>query len=139
MTRIKARLVLTAGLLGIALHASPLLAQTATTGVFPNATLIEKQLRRGISTKADVQRLLGVPNGTGRSETARLAASGSLALGAGPREIWYYDDIEVTDTKSGDGAVIMKERQQILLVFFKADIFDGYLWSSNALTSTADR
>lgn len=120
-------------MVGSALH-----AQTLGTGAFPDAASIEKELRRGASIKSDVQRLLGVPNGTGRAEMAPYAALRASPLGDGPREIWYYDDIEVTDMKSTPGVMTMKLRQQILLVFFKGETFDGYLWTTNAFLPTAE-
>ncbi|MEW6688769.1 MAG: hypothetical protein AB1452_06710 [Pseudomonadota bacterium] len=114
-------------------------AQQFGTGAFPRTDSIEKQLRRGASTRADVQRLLGVPNGAGRGDMARPAGMATPPMGDGPREIWFYDDVEVTDMKSDESAVTMKLRQQILLVFFKGDIFDGYLWTSNVFTPTASQ
>ncbi len=139
MTHTKVGLALAAGFTSIALLASHLHAQTVGTGVFPDTALIEQHLRRGVSKKDDVQRLLGVPNGTGRSEIARPEGKGEQPMGNGPREIWYYDNIEVTDTRSGAGTIDMSLRQQILLVFFKMDIFDGYLWTSNAFKPAVDR
>lgn len=139
MINSKAGLVLLAGWFSLVLAALSLHAQTIGTGAFPNTASIEKQLRRGVSNKADAQRLLGVPNGTGRSDWLRPPGMGVPPMGEGPREIWFYDDIEMTDMKSGEGATTMNLRQQILLVFFKGDIFDGYLWTSNAFTPTADR
>lgn len=59
-------------------------------------------------------------------------------LGEGPREIWFYDDLEITDVKSRGGVATMNIRQQILLVFFKGDLFDGYLWTTNVVKPTAD-
>ncbi len=112
-------------------------AQTALgTGAFANAPAIEKQLRRGDSRKADVQRVLGVPNGTGRAEMLPYAAVQAASLGDGPREIWFYDDIEVTDMASKQGVMMMKVRQQILLVFFRGDLFDGFLWTTNVVRPT---
>jgi hypothetical protein len=111
-------------------------AEQFGTGVFPNTSVIEQQLKRGTSNKADVQRLLGVPNGTGNLSTPP-GNLGVQALGDGPREIWYYDDMEVTDMKSGDGVITMNMRQQILLVFFKGEVFDGYFWTSNKYAPTA--
>lgn len=138
MINSRIRIALAAGCVSLFVLASAVCAQTFGTGAFPNTGSIEKQLRRGVSTKTDVQRLLGVPNGTGRGDMARPAVVNVPALGEGPREIWYYDDIEITDMKSGEGATILNLRQQILLVFFKADIFDGYLWTTNVLTPTAE-
>src|SRR5262245_29275146 len=113
------RLLLAGSALGLALTSPVSQAQkTLGTGAFPNTAAIERQLRRGDSRKADVQRVLGVPNGTGRAEMLPYAAIQGASLGDGPREIWFYDDIEVTDMASSAGVMTMKVRQQILLVFF---------------------
>lgn len=116
--------------IGLLSLVSPVQAQQFGTGAFPDTGSIEPQLKRGTSTKADVQRVLGVPNGTGSLSTPDEIL-GVQPLGGGPREIWYYDDMEITDMKSGDGVITMKMRQQILLVFFKGELFDGYFWTSN--------
>ena len=127
-------LALAVGALSLALACPFSQAQsTVGTGAFANTSAIEKQLRRGDARKADVQRVLGVPNGTGRADMLPYAALQSASLGQGPREIWFYDDIEVTDMTSNQGVVTMKVRQQILLVFFRGDLFDGFLWTTNAL------
>ena len=84
-----------------------------STGAFRNAGMLETQLRRGVSIKADVQTLLGVPNGPGSWLLP--------ALDPAPREIWYYEDMSVT------GATL---RVQMIFVFFKGNVYDGYLWTS---------
>ncbi len=119
----------------LALAASTAFAQvTVGTGAFPNATVIQAQLKRGVSTKDDVQRILGVPNGSG----------GALLPGVGERseqvdsyQIWYYEDIEITDIKGEGNILNMKMRQQILAVFFKGEVFHGYFWTSNSGTAQA--
>ncbi|UCG98328.1 MAG: hypothetical protein JSW31_04265 [Burkholderiales bacterium] len=104
------------------------------TGVFPNAAAIEGQLKRGVSTKNDVQRILGVPNGSGG---ALLPGIGERSQQVDPYQIWYYEDIEITDVKSDGQTANMKMRQQILAVFFKGEVFHGYFWTSNSGTGTA--
>lgn len=131
MIRLKTHIALMVLIFALSLPATPLYAkQKFGTGAFPNTSVIEKHLKRGVSTKSDVQRFLGVPNGIGQSnmgsDFSRLAT-----LGQGPRKIWYYDDIETTDMKSENGVVKMNLRQQILLIFFKGEFFDGFLWTSN--------
>ncbi len=49
-------------------------APSLTTGAFPNATRIQ-DLKRGVATRADVQQLLGVPNGDGGALLPGLATS----------------------------------------------------------------
>lgn len=90
---------------------------------------IETALKRGVSTKMDVQRLLGTPKGFGET---------LLAGYPGSRDIWFYDDIEMTDFKSaGQGAYEVKVREQVLLIYFDKEVFDGFLWFSNAGTAEA--
>ena len=88
----------------------------ASSGAFRNSGVLETQLNRGVSTKADVQALLGVPNGLGSSQFPALGSPD-------PREIWYYEDIALA------GSAL---RMQMILVFFKANTFDGYLWTSGS-------
>ena len=59
-------------------------------------------------------------------------------MGEGPREIWFYDDIEIKDMNSIDNVMTMNLRQQILMIFFKGDIFDGYFWTSNVFMPTVE-
>jgi hypothetical protein len=74
--------------------------------------MLETQLHRGVSTKADVQTILGVPNGPGSWLLP--------ALDPAPREIWYYEDMSVTGTTLS---------LQMIFVFFKGNVYDGYLWT----------
>jgi len=119
----------------LALPAPPGFAQVAKgTGTFPNAMAIDAQLKRGVSTKTDVQRVLGVPNGSGG---ALLPGYGERSEQVDRYQLWYYEDIEVTELK-GEGDVLnMKLRQQILAVFFKGEVFHGYFWTSNSGTAQA--
>lgn len=112
----------------IALSSAPAAGQTALgTGAFPKVGAIETQLKRGVSSKNDVRRLLGVPNGSG----------GALLPGFGERretldayQIWFYQDVEMTESKATQDRVQMDMRQQILAVFFKGEVFHGYFWTS---------
>lgn len=98
--------------------------QKYTGGPFTQVSRIESELQRGVSTKRDVQRVLGSPKGTGHTV---------LPTDPTPRDAWFYSDIELTDTTGEKGGIIHVDvRQQILLLFFKQDIFDGFLWFSNA-------
>jgi outer membrane protein assembly factor BamE (lipoprotein component of BamABCDE complex) len=94
-----------------------------TSGPFRNASAVVAQLQRGVSTREDVARLLGRPNGHGGMATA--------SFGIVNEDVWYYEDIEMTDLQSSGGAMRINMRQQLLLVFFKGDKFHGYLWTSN--------
>lgn len=98
------------------------------TGVFPDTGQIERSLVRGESTRADVQRLLGIPNGGGGALLpGHAAGSGKIE----PYDIWYYEDIETGDIETEGNTMVMKMRQQILMIFFKEDRFHGYFWTSN--------
>lgn len=112
--------------LGALTHALPVAAQISNTGAFRNLTAIESTLRRGLTTKAEVRQQLGIPNGSG---AWRLAHYGNEE-----NEIWYYEDIELTATKPAQEGIKMDLRQQILLVLFKGEVVDGYLWTSNSGT-----
>jgi len=99
----------------------------AIGGAFSELTRIESELKRGVSKKSDVQRLLGQPSGSGGSSLPTV--SGQRAE---PREIWYYEGIEMTTAHSIGGGIISAEmRQQILLIFFDKEIFDGFMWYTN--------
>jgi hypothetical protein len=100
---------------------------TVTTGAFTHVGKLETELKRGVSRKVDVQRALGAPNGFGQS---------ILPTDPRPREVWYYDDIEMIDAQAEPGGYIRANvRQQVLLVFFEKEVLDGYMWFTN-ITST---
>lgn len=96
--------------------------QKVTTGAFTKIGRLDQQLQRGVSTKMDVQRVLGAPNGFGGA---------ILPTDLKPREVWYYEDVEGKDFKMKGDIMIMNMRQQILLIFFERGVFDGYMWSTN--------
>lgn len=82
-----------------------------------NTAALTTTLKRGVSTVADVRKALGEPTGLG----------GFLTSITGHDTVWYYESIKV------DASDPKPELQQdVLLVFFKADRFDGYLWFSDA-------
>lgn len=99
-------------------------AASATTGAFVPVDRIEKELHRRTSTKTDVQRVLGTPKGYG-----------SMVFPQDHREleVWYYEDITVTDARrAGEGLIRAEVRQQILLVTFDKSTLDGFIWFTNA-------
>jgi len=106
-------------------------AGQATTGAFTQTNRIAGELQRGVSTRMDVRRVLGTPKGSGN-------AVFPFPTDWKPREVWYYEDLEVTDVRKegmdGKGGGIWRAsvRQQILLVFFEKGVFDGFMWWSNA-------
>lgn len=112
---------------------------------FPDTTLIDKNLVRNVSTKTDVEKLLGIPNGTGG---AILPGFGENSEILDSYESWYYENIstkELDKQARFEGAWIqpninedpnrkimyLESKQQILVVFFKKDKFYGYFWTSN--------
>jgi hypothetical protein len=101
-------------------------SQSVTTGPFTQTNRIESELRRGVSTKMEVQRVLGTPKGTGGAV---------LPLDSRPREIWYYQDTAVTKLRAeGQGVLRGEVRLQFLLIFFRDSLFDGFMWSSSVPT-----
>ena len=103
-------------------------APTVTTGAFREVNRLEGELRRGVSTKMEVQRALGVPKGFGNT---------ILPTDPRPREVWYYEDVEVVGTQFESGGILRANmRQQIRLVFFDKGVFDGYMLFSTEGTVT---
>ena len=120
------------------------------SGAFRAAPAIEAQLKRGVSTKADVQKLLGVPNGSGAAilpapsfNRERILRAAEAGLSSAPdflqREIWFYEDIATTELKSTEAGYAAKLRQQLLMIFFTGDLFDGYFWTTNSASGQISR
>jgi len=101
------------------------------TGIFPDTQLIEKNLVRNISTRSDVQKLLGIPSGGGG---AILPGFGENSETPETYDLWYYEDFNTYNTKMKDGVMTMDMSQQILAIFFKGDKFYGYFWTSKEST-----
>ena len=106
-----------------------------STGAFHQLEEIPLKLRRGIARTEDVKVLLGEP--TGRGYTI-------LPPEHNQYEILYYQDMEfkVHEEKqsmdeSGTTLIIpIDVRQQILLIFLRGGVFEGYLWTSNVGAGT---
>jgi hypothetical protein len=98
----------------------------ATTRAFTEVPHLANHLKRGASTKSDVQRFLGPPMGFGNA---------IFPTDPTTREIWLYEDIELTDVTLGDVSRV-NLRQQFLLVFFNADVLDGFMWYSNVASGS---
>lgn len=94
-----------------------------TTGKFVEVSRIEPELERGVSTQEDVRRVLGEPNGSGVA---------FLPTQTGLREVWYYEDIGMTRAQKQGEVVWVDMRYQVLLVFFRQEKFDGFMWFSSA-------
>ena len=82
-------------------------------GSRPNIDVLEKSLRMGQSTPADVAAALGEPNGKGRV---------MLPIEAKPRTMWsyYYEEGTLEDA-----------RRMVVFVYFDQDRYDGYMWYSS--------
>ncbi len=98
-----------------------------TTGAFTEVTRLESDLQRRISTKAEVERLLGAPKGPGGA---------LLPAYPKPSDVWFYQDFEIDDIKSEGAVYRYNVRQQILFVFFDKDVFDGFFWYSHNVPGT---
>ncbi len=82
-------------------------------GTRPDTTVLEKSLRIGESTRADVLAALGEPYGKGRAV---------LPIDRKPRTMWsyYYEEGDLKD-----------DRRIFLFVYFDQDRYDGYMWFSS--------
>jgi len=101
---------------------------SASVGHMPSVAPLTSELVIGQSTRDDVHRSLGDPSGDGEY----LFVADYV-----PRQAWFYHDIKLTDAKAVHDTVVMNMRNQVLLVFFKGDRYDGYMWYSNAGTAAA--
>ena len=92
-------------------------------GFMPDIELLEAQLQKGISTKADVEQLLGKPIGEG-------GALSGLEPDR-PRELWVYGEggWSLIGLEGTTGRIHID--QQLLMVFFVDGRFDGYWWNSH--------
>ena|SRR5579872_5233769 len=86
--------------------------QTVKNQAFKQLGSLQSDLERGVSTRADVLRLLGQPDGRGGA---------AFTSEAGQADVWYYESTDIS-LMSLDG------NQRILIVFFRNDVFDGYMW-----------
>ena len=102
--------------------------RVSTAEAFRDTQLLETQLKKGVSTMEDVKRVLGEPTGSGAVFLPSVQQS--------PQEIWFYQDIEITDFKASQGQFDIKIRQQILVVFVRDRLFDGFMWFSNTDAET---
>jgi len=99
---------------------------SSTPGPFDKVDRLGTDLKRGTSSKADVERLLGAP--TGRGVTL-------LPTQNAPRDVWVYQLVrrgKVHHEGSAQGVPLVRVdiKQHFLMVFFEGDRFDGYLWSN---------
>ncbi len=115
------RLIVVAFILVVGMSGCNSFPITYETGKFREITRCDRELKRGVSTKEDVLRMFGPPDGYGSS----IFAEGTMI-----REIWFYYDLRtVFGTASVHSGVNVN--QQALMVFFDKEFFDGYLRYAN--------
>jgi|MudIll2142460700_1097286.scaffolds.fasta_scaffold142388_2 hypothetical protein len=103
-------------------YAQELESMKFSTGAFINVNRLDTDLQRGVSTKMDVQRVLGAPKGMGGAIVPVYRLH---------REFWYYEDIEMKDIKKVEGVYKANMRQQVLFITFDKGVYDGYMWFTN--------
>lgn len=96
-------------------------------GPFLKLSAIETELKKGVSTKIDVQKILGSPQGFGGAV---------FPVTAEEHEIWFYQNIEVDNIKSQQNYITMDMNQKVLLIFFSKGLFDGFLWFTGTIKGT---
>lgn len=95
---------------------------------FRDTMRLETHLKKGISTVADVKQFLGEPTGNGALYMPRLKEQ--------PYDVLFYQDIELTDIKGSKGQLDLQLRQQILVVYVRGGVYEGFTWFSNAESAT---
>lgn len=96
------------------------LSIVVTSGRRPNPEMLETELRVGASTEADVLRVLGPPDGRGRS----LLPIGSTQR---PMTMWAYAFME----GHVDLPTIRDIRAAQVYVYFDEGRLQGYMWFSS--------
>jgi hypothetical protein len=86
---------------------------TFQMGKKPNPSIMEKDLKVGESTQADVRREMGQPYSKGKA---------MLPVHPEPRIMWTY---------YFEGGKVSDFRRIFLFVYFKEDRLDGYMWFSS--------
>jgi hypothetical protein len=119
----------------LALMGIGLLSGCAGTGTgetrsarLPSIELIEQSLERGVSRKADVERVLGSPNGRGG------AFSGSYP--DRPQNLWVYGEMGWSLIGFDEGTARVHVDQHLLMMFFEGEVYSGYWWHSSAGVAT---
>jgi len=81
-----------------------------------NPGVLERALKTGISTRANVKALLGKPYGTGKT---------LMPFHDSPRTVWtYFYEIGNVDFGGGNS----HDHRRYLFVYFDGDFYDGYMW-----------
>lgn len=105
-------------------------AQGSRVGAFPDVDRMEAELKKGLSTKADVEALLGPPVGRG-------GALSAVEPGR-PRDVWVYGEFGWSIIDMSGSAVRLHFDQQLLMVYFVDGLFDGFWWHGNAAAMTGE-
>lgn len=106
------------------------LAVDGRAGGFPDVDSMETALKKGISTKTDVEALLGPPVGRG-------GALSGVEPGR-PRDVWVYGEFGWSLIDMKGGVARLHFDQQLLMVYFLGDVFDGFWWHGNADVTTLE-
>jgi hypothetical protein len=88
-------------------------AETRKSQALSRLDRLESELKQDVATKADVLLLLGAPSGSGEA---------MLPMASHANEVWYYE---------ASGASLSGLKLNILLIYFKGDTYDGFMWFSN--------
>ncbi len=86
---------------------------------------LRSELVRNKSTKVDVLKVLGEPDGTGSFGGWR-GVRGPRHSKLRPLEVWYYED-----NKASMMGLSLRQELRVMLIFFKGELFDGYMWFAN--------
>jgi hypothetical protein len=114
---------LIAGVILLAVLAAGCASATASGPRTPTER-IEKELQRGVSTRADVRRVLG---------TAKGGGSAILPTDPRQRDVWMYLDVKTGKARqTGERMVHVESTEQMLLVFFLDGVLDGFMWYEGA-------
>lgn len=95
-----------------------------------NASRIETEFRRGVTTREDVRRLLGEPTGSGGAffPTATKA-----------NDVWAYENVEmelVGSTREPTPAIQARQRWDVVLIFFDGNLYTGFMWYTSGGEAT---
>ena len=97
-------------------------------GAFPDVDRMEAELKKGVSTKADVEALLGPPTGQGGALSSVQPER--------PREVWVYGEFGWSMIELKGSTARLHLDQRLLMVYFVDDLFDGFWWHGNAAAMT---
>lgn len=92
-------------------------------GYFPATGPLETSFVRGRTSREDLLAVLGTPTGIGAAV---------LPPQHDNQVVLFYEDIVMDNMQSVAGEIVVDMRQRILLVMLTADVYDGFMWYSNA-------